>query len=170
MKRLLFVCGGNTCRSPMAAVLADAMLRRRGMDGRWAVASAGVAAFVGDEATALARSVVARRGLSLEGHRSRRLSAYDVEGAHLVLTMTLAQRDALRRLYPEFRERIFLLAEAAGRGLSTQEEGREPEGGGGPSSLREIEDPFGGDGADYEAAAALLEELIDRLLMTIVDP
>ncbi|QVL35102.1 hypothetical protein [Aminirod propionatiphilus] len=168
MERLLFVCGGNTCRSPMAAALADAMLRRRGMDGRWEVASAGVAAFAGDEATPLARSVVARRGLSLEGHRSRPLSAYDVEMARLVLTMTLAQRDALRHLYPEFRERIFLLSEAAGRTLSGQE--RESEAGGVPSPLLEIEDPFGGDGADYEDAAALLEELIDRLLMTIADP
>lgn len=128
----------------MAEALARIALRRRGLD-RWEAASAGLAAFAGDEATALARAVVVRRGESLEAHRSRPLSPYAVEGARLVLTMTLAQREALRRLFPDHRRKILLLAEAAG------DEG-------------EIDDPFGGDVEVYEAVAARIEVLLDRLL------
>src|SRR4051794_7273086 len=84
---LLFVCTGNTCRSPMAEAIARAELERRG----WSnvrVASAGLAAAAGEPATREAVVVAARRGLDLGGHRARQLSAEIIGWADLVLGMS----------------------------------------------------------------------------------
>ena len=76
MKKLLFVCTGNTCRSPMAAVIFNALAAERGLD--WVAESAGVAA-VGDRpASENAIKAVAEIGLDLSGHRTRFLPALDL--------------------------------------------------------------------------------------------
>ena len=76
MKKLLFVCTGNTCRSPMAAVIFNSIAAEKGLD--WFAESAGVAA-VGDRpASANAIKAVAEIGLDLSGHRTRFLPALDL--------------------------------------------------------------------------------------------
>ncbi|MBL3593792.1 MAG: low molecular weight protein arginine phosphatase [Synergistaceae bacterium] len=174
MNRLLFVCSGNTCRSPMAEAMARSFLRREGKDCFWSVASAGLAAFPGDEAAAEARDVMAARGLSLDGHRSRRLSVYDVDEARWILTMTFAQRQAVRGLYPEAERRIRLLAEAASDEaasvLARYDEALSQEDRAGASRLAaaaevyDIPDPFGGAVDSYRFVASRLESLLDLLV------
>ena len=76
MNKLLFVCTGNTCRSPMAAVIFNALAAEKGLD--WVAESAGVAA-VGDRpASVNAVKAVAELGLDLSGHRTRFLPALDL--------------------------------------------------------------------------------------------
>lgn len=76
MKKLLFVCTGNTCRSPMAAVIFNALAVEQGLD--WVAESAGVAA-VGDRpASVNAVKAVAEIGLDLSAHRTRFLPALDL--------------------------------------------------------------------------------------------
>ena len=90
--KLLFVCTGNTCRSPMAEVLYKAKCP----DDE--VASRGVAVDEGDPATENARLAVARLGLSLEGHAARQLT--EADAACRFLTMTAAHADVARLLLP----------------------------------------------------------------------
>src|SRR5215207_8062517 len=71
--RILFVCTGNTCRSPLAEAIARAEIERRGWKNV-EVASAGLSAAEGSPATAEAVAVAGRAGIGLEGHRSRPLS------------------------------------------------------------------------------------------------
>lgn len=87
---LLFVCTGNTCRSPMAEVLARAAVRER-LPGV-SVGSAGTFATPGVPAAAEAREVVARHGLDLDGHRSRPLTSELAAGEGLVLCMSESHR------------------------------------------------------------------------------
>lgn len=68
MKTVLFVCTGNTCRSPMAECLFNALAREQGAPGVCA-ASAGLCAPDGAPASEGALFAMRRRGLSLEGHR-----------------------------------------------------------------------------------------------------
>jgi len=83
--RVLFVCTGNTCRSPLAEV---ALVRALGESaGKVSVGSAGTAAFDGVLASGPARDVARRAGLDLEGHRSRRLTRDLLAAADLVLLM-----------------------------------------------------------------------------------
>jgi protein-tyrosine phosphatase len=96
----------------MAAALAKDFLRRRGVEDM-EVLSAGELACQGQPASAEACRIMEEFGLSLEDHRSCPLDDEKLRGADLVLTMTLAQRDRLRRRYPEEAGRIFALKEYA---------------------------------------------------------
>ena len=139
MARLLFVCSGNTCRSPVAAVVARALVAERGTD--LVVASAGISAVDGSPASGHAQSVVAALGGDLTDHRSVRVSGSLLATADLILTMTEAHRDRLLEQWPAVAGRVMTLGEAAGID-------------------QDIEDPFGGSLEDYERMAAQVGRLI----------
>ena len=71
---ILFICTGNTCRSPMAQAIAERSVDRRAWDGV-EIRSAGVSALRGEEASEGARAAAKGVGLSLEGHESTPLDA-----------------------------------------------------------------------------------------------
>ncbi|KLU59205.1 Low molecular weight protein-tyrosine-phosphatase YwlE [Peptococcaceae bacterium CEB3] len=98
---ILFVCSGNTCRSPMAEAIAKSMF------GSWAgVHSAGIGAWEGDGASPQALQVMEERGLSLREHRAARLTRSLVEGASWVIPMTRDQERVLKEKYPESAGKI----------------------------------------------------------------
>jgi protein-tyrosine-phosphatase len=96
--RLLFVCGGNTCRSPLAAAVTRRLAAERGL--RVVALSAGIAARSGSPASAEARAVAARRGCDLERHRARQVRPAQLAGCDGVLAMTRAHAAALRAMSP----------------------------------------------------------------------
>lgn len=99
---ILFVCTGNTCRSPLAAALAQKM--------GWAAESAGLAAAEGDPATDAACRAAIRHGLALEGHRARPVTRELIAGADRVYAMTAGHAAALRALFPGEGEKIRVLS------------------------------------------------------------
>jgi protein-tyrosine phosphatase len=147
--RLLFVCTGNTCRSPLAEALARRELARRGWD-HVTVRSAGVAAFPGVGASDGALRVGGEAGLSLEAHRSRLLSEEEVAWADLILTMSWSHLEAVADRGGA--EKVALLtAFAAG-------DEDDPDGIGG------VSDPIGGDDELYRATLRELEGLVGQVL------
>ncbi len=82
IKRVLFVCHGNTCRSPMAAVLARQLL-----GPEVEIQSAGVGAYEGTPAAQEAVTVMAERGIDLGAHRARRVDSFDLHSFDLVVAM-----------------------------------------------------------------------------------
>jgi protein-tyrosine-phosphatase len=94
--RVLFVCTGNTCRSPLAAA---ALTEALGADAaRVAIGSAGTAAWEGQPASADAAQAAAADGVSLAAHRSRRVTPALLRSADLVLVMERAHLSAVRAL------------------------------------------------------------------------
>lgn len=113
-KKVLLVCTGNLCRSPMATGLLRQMLKDRGLAEQVEVYSAGTNALEGGLATPLAIYVMAQQGISISNHRSHRVTAEDTDRADLVLVMTQEHREALLAELPETKRKLFLLSEMAG--------------------------------------------------------
>jgi len=108
-RRLLFVCGGNTARSPMAEAFARAELARAKARG-WAAGSAGVSAH--SPGAPMAEAAVAtlhRLGVPVHSHRSRQLTPELCRDSVAVYCMTSEQRQAAMTLAPDAGDRIFCL-------------------------------------------------------------
>jgi protein arginine phosphatase len=144
--RVLFVCSGNTCRSPLAEALARRELEARELDSWIQVSSAGTGASLGAPASEGSIAAAASVELDLAGHRSRPLSAELVAESDLILTMGVSH--LVRALELGGAGKAALIAGFA--------EGRED--GLGPS----VPDPFGGNLNDYLEMLRALEELVHQ--------
>ncbi|MDX6769470.1 MAG: low molecular weight protein arginine phosphatase [Elusimicrobiota bacterium] len=143
-RRLLFVCTGNTCRSPMAEHLFLRLAREAGLP--WTASSAGTAAAAGMPLSRGAAAVFAARGIGPVAHRARRVDAALLREADAVYTLERAHRDELAARFPEAAAKLFVLREAAGL------------------TPADVDDPVGADAALYEATAASIEEALKTLV------
>jgi protein-tyrosine-phosphatase len=142
---LLFVCTGNTCRSPMAAAITRAELERRGWT-HVAVQSAGAAATPGQPASDQAVNVLAEHGIDLGNHLTTPLTADHVQHADLVLVMSTSHLPAVTEFGGS--NKVAMITDF----LKGEEMGSS------------IEDPFGSDLEAYRRTYEQLERAITGLL------
>lgn len=108
LKRILFVCSGNTCRSPLAEAIAHSVLPgRTGFDVE--ISSAGTSALEGSPASGFSIEVASAHGLDLSKHRARVLDRALVRDADLIVTMGVRHRDTVGALDPDALEYTYLL-------------------------------------------------------------
>lgn len=103
INRILVICTGNICRSP----LAEALLRAQLPDLE--VGSAGIGALVGHEADVNAAAVAIEQGLDVSAHRARQLDDALIADSDLVLAMDNGHVNWVNQQFPHARGRVFLL-------------------------------------------------------------
>ena len=145
---VIFVCTGNTCRSPLAEALARRRAQQLGIDVSFA--SAGIGAALGSPATDGAILVGLERGVDLSRHRSRPLLPGAIGKHTLILVMGSGHIANVRSIDPNAT--VFLLDEYGSHG----------------ATMRTIADPYGGDLDDYRAAADSIEQMLEPVLARIV--
>lgn len=132
---ILFVCTGNTCRSPMA----EAILRHKKPE--WNVKSAGLFANPGARASDGTAAVLSEKGI-IHNHVSEQVTQKLIEWADIVLTMTASHKQTIDIHFPQFRDKIFTL--------------KGPDG--------DVVDPFGGPVAEYRRTFEELNQYIEKWL------
>ena len=112
MIRILFVCHGNICRSPMGEYVLKDMARRAGVAGRFEIASAAVSREeIGNPVYPPARRELARHGISCEGHAARQVTLRDYHHFDRIYYMDESNLRWLKRLLPRDPEKIRPLLE-----------------------------------------------------------
>lgn len=137
--KLLFICTGNTCRSPMAEGLA-----RKMFGDSVQVGSAGMAAYGGEGANTYALEVLKEQNVDLSRHLSRRISAELMADADWIIPMTRAQEEALKRLFPQYAKKTRYLGDWG-------------------DQKREVLDPWGGSLEIYRQTAQEIVNLLSAM-------
>ncbi len=136
--KILFVCTGNTCRSPMAEGFMNKLAKENGLEAE--AASAGIFAESGAAATEEAVEAAARFGVDISSHKASLLNDDLIKYSDLILTMTESHKQLL---FPLASEKIFTLNEYAGIGGN-------------------IPDPFGGDIDEYVETAEHIMDAVEK--------
>lgn len=143
--KILFVCTGNTCRSPMAAALMNKIAKDNDMDVF--ADSAGLFALSGESASKNAVLAMQDYEIDISKHTSKPISDDLVLNSDLILTMTESHKALVAGLSPE---KTFTICEYAGLG-------------------GEISDPYGGDLEDYRSAAEQIYDCLTDIAEKIYD-
>lgn len=145
---VLFVCTGNTCRSPLAEALLRRLLSERRVEGI-TVGSAGTGAWAGAPASEGSYLVALEDGVDLSAHRARPLTPDLAASVDLILTMSRSHRQRVSDL--GFGDRVHLLGEYAGR----------------TGAAAEVSDPYGGSLTDYRDTYTQLKSLLDAVVQRL---
>lgn len=107
MVKILLLCHGNICRSPMAEYILKDMLHKAGKDGAFEVASAAVSREeIGNPVYPPARRELQRHGVSCDGHRARQVTQNDFQHYDRIYYMDASNKRYLVRMLPRDEEKI----------------------------------------------------------------
>lgn len=128
---IIFVCTGNTCRSPMAEALMKKLLKENNI-ANVNVVSRGLSVFENSPASENSISVIKKYNIDLTSHRAKLLSPNEVQSFDLILTMSESHKNSIISIFPDIENKVFTMYEFSF------------------GKREDISDPFGGDIEVYE--------------------
>ena len=137
--RVIFVCHGNICRSPMAEAIF------KSLTDNVEVLSAGLYALEGESASSNAIQVCGYNDLELRNHESKNFYDLDIRDDDLVLTLTFDIRDNIKQRYPDLE--VYTVKEYAGE-----------------KEFLDIKDPYGEDVEVYEICFCEIKEYLENIV------
>lgn len=157
--RVMTVCTGNICRSPMAEIVLRDRFEAAGLGGRVVVDSTGISAEEhGNPVDRRARRVLAEHGYATgDGHHARQVRPSDVVSRDLVLPMTSQHARALRRLHGDGNVRMYRSFDPAAPAVAPERAERD-------EHLLDIDDPWYGGMEDFEDCLAQVEAAADGVV------
>jgi len=158
--KILFVCTGNTCRSPTAEGILKKMLKQNGIDNV-KVSSAGTHGLLNAPASLFAIEVAKTRNVDLSGHRSRELTRKMIEHANLILAMSQEHLDFINRIDKKAGAKAYLLKLFPQLHHASNEDQNR--------AVLFIKDPIGGSLRDYEQSFSEIEKEVKRIFPKILD-
>ncbi len=138
MKRILFVCTGNTCRSPMAQALMEKEIKQRNQENNICCDSAGIAADEGCPPSENAVAVMAEYGCDISKRKAKQLTLSMIGEADEIYTMTESHKGIIEAMSQDTKGKIFVLNPA-------------------------VSDPFGGSLEEYRKCARIIENAIKEI-------
>ena len=146
MKKIMFICTGNICRSAMADGLMKKLVKDTGKDIE--VYSCGVFAEDGDRPTYNAIEVMERMDIDLRKHQATNIRNSNIKEMDIILCATQSHKNAVEQLYPELKRKIYTIKEYAGYEKEDWD----------------ISDPWGYDIEIYQFCAQQLEKCLEKII------
>lgn len=144
---ILFVCTGNTCRSPMAEAVFNHLCSVKKSEHN--SFSRGLNVIIPQSVSSKSVEALKNKNIEIKKTFSQQLTNEDVKNADLILTMTSGHKMTLKSIFPEYKDKIYTLNEKA------------------YSKDSDIADPFGGQQEVYNKCCEEITGAVEKLLCTL---
>ncbi len=148
MKRIIFICTGNICRSPMAHYYMQSRIKELKKENEYLIDSCGTYASTGEKATNNAIRAIKEYNVDLTSHRAKNIRDVDIENYDLILCLTIAHKRAVLSMFPKLKGKVYTLKEY----VQTD------------NKYIDIDDPWGLDIDVYKDCAKDIVQNVDKLL------
>ena len=150
--KIIFVCTGNICRSPMAEGILRHRCKEKGRDDL-VVSSMGIHGLTDSPAIDFAQEACEENGIDISSHSARTIIGEELQESDLILCMEPVHTKFLQTFFPWHRDKIFLL------GAWPREKARKSA----------IKDPMGGSMEDFRRTFKIIQSHVDRILPLLLE-
>lgn len=148
MKKIIFICTGNICRSPMAQYYMKERLKKLGLEDEYFIDSCGTFGTKGERATLNTMIAMEKYDVCLNDHRAKNIKDVNLEDYDYIMCLTLQHKQQILQVFPDLKEKVFTL-----KGYNKEK----------PLDL-DIKDPWGYDRDVHAMCAKEIVYSVDELL------